>query len=222
MHLNINKVIKYLIFSDFVFWGAIGLFQPIFAIFVVQNIKGGSALVVGIAASVYWIIKSLMSVPVGLFLDKHLGEKDDYWFLINGGIIASVAPLAFIMCRLPWHIYLVQAVYAVGMAMTISSWQALFTRHIDKGKEATEWSIDATFYGIGTGICGIVGGWAATHFGFVPVFVGVSLLSSMSLILLLSLKDDITSGHFAPKIIFEDLFRHSPNSFIRGFFKRFQ
>ena len=222
MHLNLNKVIKYLIFSDFVFWGAIGLFQPIFAVFVVKDIKGGSVLVVGIAAAIYWVLKSLISIPIGLFLDRHIGERDDYWFLVNGEIIASVIPLAFIFCRLPWHIYLVQTIYATGMAMIISSWRAVFTRHIDKGKEATEWSIDTTFYGIGTGICGFVGGWVAAHFGFIPVFIGVSILSFASLLLVLVLRDDITSGQFSPKVILEDFFKHSPHSFIMGFFKRFQ
>jgi len=221
MSFHMNKVIKYLVFSDFVFWGAIGLFEPIFAIFVIKNIRGGSAFVVGIATAVYWILKSLLSVPVGLFLDRHRGEKDDYWFLVNGTIIASVAPLAFIFCRLPWHIYLVQAIYAISMAMIISSWRAVFTRHIDKGKEATEWSIDATFYGIGTGICGFIGGWTAAHFGFVPVFIGASILSFTSLLLLLALENDISSGYFSPTVIFEDLFKHSPHSLIRGFFKRF-
>ena len=222
MHLKLNKVIKYLIFSDFVFWGAIGLFQPIFAIFIVKNIIGGTTLVVGIAAAIYWVLKSLMNIPIGLFLDRHIGERDDYWFLVNGEIIASIAPLAFIFCRLPWHLYMVQAFYALGMAMVTSSWQAVFTRHIDKGKEATEWSIDNTFYGTGTGICGLAGGWAAAHFGFIPVFIGTSILSFMSLLLVLALRGSIASGHFSPSIILEDFFRHSPRSFIMGFFKRFQ
>lgn len=220
MHLNVNKVIKYLIFSDFVFWGAIGLFQPIFAVFIVKNIVGGTVFVVGVAAAIYWVLKSLLSIPIGLFLDKHIGEKDDYWFLINGEIIAAITPLALIICRRPWHLYLVQTVYAIGMAMTVSSWQAVFTRHIDKGKEATEWSIDATFYGIGSGLCGLLGGWMAAHFGFIPVFIGVSILSFLSLLLVLALREDIATGHFSPRIIFEDMFKHSPRSFIMGFFKR--
>jgi len=47
--LKVNKIIKYLLLSDLVFWTGWGLVSPILAIYVVRQIAGGTELVVGIA-----------------------------------------------------------------------------------------------------------------------------------------------------------------------------
>ncbi|MCK4355385.1 MFS transporter [Candidatus Parcubacteria bacterium] len=195
--LKVNKIVKYLILSDIAFWTGWGLITPIFAIFIVDEIQGATALTVGIASAIYCILTSLLRVPIGMFLDNCKGEQDDYLFLTVGLFIAALVPFGFIFCELPWHIYLFQAIYATGMAMSLSGWTAIFTRHIDKGKEATEWGLDATFLGFGAGISGVVGGWAATNFGFVPVFVAVGIFGILGVILLLFLRNDIKGifGH---------------------------
>jgi len=67
--LRPNKVIKYLVLSDLAFWSGWGLLTPIFAIFVVNRITGGSVFVVGMASAVFWIARSLFRVPIGILLD---------------------------------------------------------------------------------------------------------------------------------------------------------
>jgi len=189
--LKLNKIIKYLILSDLIFYTGWGLITPIFAIFIIGNIQGGTILVAGIASSIYWILKSGLRVPIGIFLDNHRGEKDDYFFLVVGLLIAALIPFGYIFSKLPWHIYVLQTVYAVGMAMSLSGWSAIFTRHIDKGKEATEWGLDATSYGIGIGISAAIGGWAVTQFGFNPVFIAVGVMGLIGVALLLCIKNKI-------------------------------
>jgi len=73
------------------------------------------------------------------------GENDDYWFLVSGLVLAALVPFGYIFAYLPLHIYLLQAVYGVAMAMALSGWSAIFTRHIDKVLEATEWGINASW-----------------------------------------------------------------------------
>jgi len=72
---KINRIIKYLIWSDLIFWSGWGLINPIFAIFIVNKIEGGSAAVVGAASAFYWILKSLFRIPIGVFLDTCPGRK---------------------------------------------------------------------------------------------------------------------------------------------------
>lgn len=208
MKLKINKVVKYLVLSDLIFFAGWGLIEPIFAIFIVNNIQGGTILVAGIASSIYWILKSILRIPLGILLDTHRGEKDDYFFLVVGLFIAALIPFGYIFCKLPWHIYLLQAIYAIGMAMSLSGWSAIFTRHIDKGKEATEWGLDATSLGLGMGISAAIGGLAVSHFGFNPVFIVVGLLGLTGVALLLCIKNKIKGvfdhGHpFSLKEIFQ-------------------
>lgn len=199
MKLKINNVVKYLVLSDLIFFAGWGLITPIFAIFIVNSIQGGSILVVGIASSIYWILTSILRIPFGIFLDNHKGEKDDYFFLVAGLFIASLIPFGYIFSKFPWHIYILQAIYGIGLAMSFSGWSAIFTRHIDKGKEATEWGLDATSVGIGTGISAVIGGWAVTQFGFNPVFIVVGILGLIGVALLLGIRNNIkgvfNNGH---------------------------
>jgi len=205
---KINRIVKYLILSDLVFWAGWGLITPVFAIFIVDKIEGGSLLVVGVATAIYWISKSLLRVPIGIFLDTSPGEKDDYWFLTIGLFIAALIPFGFVFCHLPWQIYILQIIYAIGMAMSLSGWSAIFTRHIDRGKEATEWGLDATLLGLGTGISGAIGGWAVSKFGFDPVFITAGVLGIIGVALILTLRNDLKgtlghSLHFSFKEIFK-------------------
>ena len=201
-YLQVNRVIKYLILSDLIFWSGWGLLSPIFAVFVVKNIEGGSLAVVGLASGIYWILKSLLRIPIGIFLDSRKGEEDDFWFLFFGLILSGLVPFGYLMVKNPFHIYLLQILQAFGMAMSLSGWTAIFTRHIDEGKEATEWGLDATFVGLGIGISGILGGMIAQIFGFKTVFILVGILGFLSAILLLGILKIISPRSIKKGLIF--------------------
>ena len=186
MFKSISKIIKILILADLIFWSGWGLISPIFAVFVVEKIQGGTVAVVGMATAIYWILKSLLRIPIGLFLDNRPGEEDDFWFLFFGLVIASLVPFGYLMASYPAHIYLLQAVYAVGMAMAFAGSSAIFTRHINKGREATEWGVEATSVGLGIGVSGGLGGLLVASFGFNIVFVLVGAFGFLSAIVLLS------------------------------------
>jgi predicted MFS family arabinose efflux permease len=189
--MKINKIVKYLILSDIAFFTGWGLITPIFPIFIVDKIQGGSTLVVGIASAIYWIVKSLLEFPVGTLLDKYAGEKDDYLFLVAGFFIASLVPFGYVFAIYPWHIYLLQFFYALGMAMAISGWRAIFTKNIDKGKEASEWSLDNSLLGIGTGLAGVASGFIVLNFGFTNSFIFAGLLGLIGVLVLLCLRKEM-------------------------------
>lgn len=191
----INKIVKVLIISDFFLYLGWGLLSPVFAIFILENIVtqniSEAAKVAGFAALFYWITKSLLEIPIGLFLDKKHGEKDDFWLMVVGTFIIASVPIGFIFSSLPWHIYFFQIIQAIGMAMTLPAWLAIFTRHIDKGKEAFEWGMATTSIGTGAGIAGGVGGIMAGVFGFNILFIFVSMFTLLSAILLLFVKNNV-------------------------------
>lgn len=188
---SINKVVKTLIFYDLLLLFGWGLVVPILAIFIMESIQGGNTQVAGLAIGIYWLGKSLLQVPIANYLDKNHGEKDDYYFLIFGTLLASLAPFGFIFASLPWHIYFLQVIHALGMASAIPAWAGIFTRHIDKGKEAQSWALDSSALGIGVGTAGIIGGTVANLFGFVPLFIGVGTFGIISALLLLPLKNEL-------------------------------
>lgn len=192
--LKVNRIVKFMVLSDLIFWLGWGLIGPVFAIFILDNIKDGSAIVVGLATGVYWIIKSILRVPMGMLLDSLKGEKDDYWFMTGGLFIAALVPFGYVYATQAWHLYLLETVHAVSMAMSLSGWSAIFSRHLDRGSEATEFGLDATSVGLGTGISGIIGGWAVTQFTFQQVFMATGFLGLVGAFFLLFLREDVEAA----------------------------
>ena len=192
----ISKIVKVLITSDFFLNLGWGLLAPVFAIFILQSIAfeniSEAAKIAGFSALFYWLSKSFLEIPIGHYLDKNHGEKDDFWFMVIGTLITATVPIGFLFSSLPWHIYFFQVIHAVGMAMTLPSWLAIFTRHIDKGKEAFEWGMETTSIGTGAGIAGGLGGIMAGVFGFKTLFIFVSALTIFSAILLLLVKNNVS------------------------------
>jgi len=191
----INKVIKILIASDFALNSGWGLLGPVFAIFLVQKIAAGSAVegakIAGFASLTYWFVKSFLQIPIGKHLDKNHGEKDDFWFMVFGTFLTGLSPFGFLVSSLSWHIYGFQVLHAIGMALVIPSWNAFFTRHIDRGREAFEWGVGSTFLGFGAGLAGATGGIVAAIFGFKIIFILVGTFTMISAGLLLLIHKEI-------------------------------
>lgn len=192
---SINKVIKILILSDTALITGLGFVAPIFAIFLTEKIQGSNLEMIGYAAAIYWIIKSLVVIPFGKYLDKNHGEKDDLWFIVIGNILAALAVFGYIFSYLPWHIYILQVFYAIGMGMNVPGYTAIFTRHINKGKEAFNWSVRSAMIGIGAGIAGALGGIIANRFGFNALFIGIGVFILLSAFLPFIIMKNIYSGN---------------------------
>lgn len=190
MFKSINKIIKVLIGSDILLLTGMGFVSPIFAIFINERIVSDpaeAAKIAGFSTAIYWGVKSLLEIPIGNHLDKNHGERDDVLFIVLGNIIAAFAVFGYIFSSSAHHIYLIQILYGIGMAMNIPAWTAIFTRHIDGGKEAFEWASRSTLVGVGAGSAGALGGVMAAAFGFNVLFAlaGFFVLFSSLLLLLI-------------------------------------
>lgn len=198
---GINKVIRILITSDFLLQSGWGLIGPIFAVFITQNIKGGSLATVGFVAATYWVTKSVVQLFIGHFLDIKKGEKDDFNFLVCGLFAANLVPLGYFFSSNIAHILLLEFIRGLAMAAAVPSWHAIFTRHINKGWEAFTWSIESTGIGFAAAGAAALGGILATILGFEYVFILVSVFGLASTSLLLRVRGQIfTKDHFTPGI----------------------
>lgn len=191
MRINLNKITKYLIYSDLVFYTGWGLISPIFAIFILQNISGGTVFVAGLSSAIHLVVRSATRIPFGIASDKDKSQKTAYKFMLLGLLIAALIPFCYILAKTPLHIFILQAILGTSLAMSTAGWTGIFTKHMDKGKESTEWGIDAVAVGIGPGIAGAVGGLAVTYFSFSLVFVVVGVMGIIGTMLLVVVKKDI-------------------------------
>lgn len=192
---SINKIVFFLIKADFFFFSALGLIAPIFAVFLTENLKDGSIEVAGFAVAIYWITKSIFEIPIAKFLDRKKGERDDLMFLVIGYFIVGLIHFGYTQATLSWHIYILEFLYAISMAIAMPGWSAIFTRHIDKGKEGFDWSIEHVVYSVGTGIAGALSGILVTKYGFDAIFVIAGIIAIIgALVPLFVYKDVNVSG----------------------------
>ena len=183
--LTVNRVIKILISADLMFNAASGFINPVFAIFLVRSIEGGSAQLAGTAVAIYWITKSTLRIPVAYFLDKKQGEHDDFYSMIIGFIVFAMAHFLYLLAEIPAHIYVIQFLMGLGGAFAFTPWYGFFTRHIDLSHESFEWSISVSVVGFGLAAAGFLSGLIVDRLGFTPLFIisgiiallGVALLS---------------------------------------------
>lgn len=192
---GVNKVMKAYIYWDLMVNSAWGFLGPVFAIFLLERVAVGNvvegAKIAGFATLFYWLTKAIFQIPIGNYLDKNHGEIDDFWFYIIGIIITGLVPFGFLFAYLPWHIYLLQIAHAIGMSMVVPSSYAIFIRHVDKGREAYESSLDSTLLGVGVGITGALGGIMAGYFGFTLIFILTGAFTLVSSLFIFSVKKEM-------------------------------
>jgi MFS family permease len=183
----INKVIKTLVLGDILFFSAFGLIGPIFAVFITGQIAGATVATAGFAATINLLVRAALQMPIARYIDKHKGEKDDFFLMIIGSLLVSIVPFLYLLVKTPIHLYLVQAVLGVGGAFANPGWYAIFTRHIDKQKESTEWTLENVGVALAAAGAAAIGGVIAKQFGFQTLFLFVGILSFIGLVIQISL-----------------------------------
>ena len=186
-----------MIWSDFYLNTGLGLFGPIFAIFVTKQIEGGSIEVIGFAAGITQLFKVVLQIPVAKYLDKNHGEYDDFYSMILGGFLIAISPFLYLVASQVSHLYMIQALYGIGLAFLVPPWYAIFSRHLDKLHENIEWSFESVAIGVATAGSAAVGGILANRIGFDAVFIVAGILAVFGIFQQIKIYKDLKAkvGH---------------------------
>ncbi|MEK7582343.1 MAG: MFS transporter [Patescibacteria group bacterium] len=169
--MKISHTVRVLITSDFLINSGFSVFAPVFAVFITQQINNGSLEVVGFATAIAQIFKVVFQIPVAHYLDKNHGEYDDFYSLVAGSTLAAMVPFLYFFARTANHIYIIQAIYGISLALAVPPWFAIFTRHIDKMQENIEWSFESVAIGVSAAVAASLGGFLAQRYGFENLFL---------------------------------------------------
>jgi DHA1 family quinolone resistance protein-like MFS transporter len=184
---KMNRTLKLLILSDVFVVSGFGLIAPILAIFIKDNLVGGTILAAGIASAIFLITHSTLQ----LFFAYKFNPKDRIWMLWVGTALIALVPFGYIFSTQIYHIYLVEFIYGIGAAFAYPSWSSLFTSNLEKGKRGFQFSIYSSAVGIGTAITAGVGALLAEKTSFQFVFILTGILSIVGLIVLFKLEKNI-------------------------------
>ncbi len=199
--LSVNRVILILIGGEFLVTVFSGLVVPIFSVFIVSDIRGGTVEAVGFALAIYWIVKSAMQIPIGRWLDRHDGELDDYWAMIIGSTCSAFGAIFFFLfAHEIWHVYILEVFLGIADALIVPPFYALFSRHLDHGHEGLEWALRSSLsFGAGSALGGALGGIIGGAFGLRAVFLFTGIGALSGVIALLFLRPYIRTRSSAPR-----------------------
>jgi len=180
-----NKKLLLLILSDVLILSSFGLIGPIFAIFIIDSIEGGSVVAAGLSTTIFLVVKSLVQMPLSkYFIDK---EKHKTHSLLLGTLLIISVPFIYFFAKNVNAIFAAQAVYGLGAAMAYPAWFSLFTAYIDKKHKGFEFSLWSTSVGIGAAIAAFLGANIAASIGFKSLFFIVGFIALLGFALLIML-----------------------------------
>ena len=180
-----NRTLKYLMFSDIFIGTGFGLIAPILAIFIKENLAGGTIFAAGLASTIFLVTKCLVQLPFSRYVDRH--DHKVKWLIIGTLLIAAV-PFIYIFTKTVNFIYFAEFIYGLGAGLAYPTWLGLWSTNLDKKQESFEWSLYSTLVGIGTAITAAVGAAITEFIGFKFTFFLVWIIAVVGSLSLLGLE----------------------------------
>ena len=125
-----HKVLRILILSDLFIVGSFGLVQPIFAIYMLQNVAGTTITDIGVAVTIQLVTKAIVQILVAKWTDKEPGNRRELWTLFVGSILMSLVSFSYIWANNLPILFTLQFLYGFGAALAFPGWVVIYTRYL--------------------------------------------------------------------------------------------
>lgn len=180
-HFKMNPFVRAFIVAESFMWSAINLSTPIFGIFVAKDVAGGNVETVALSFTVYYVTRVFAELITGRSLEGS-NERKKFLMVVLGIITTGISYFGFAYAPTIFLLYLFQGLSGVGLGVLTPPKNALFSTHLDKGRESSEWGVyDATVF-VGMGLAAALGGFFAERYGFKPLFIVSSVLIWITII----------------------------------------
>lgn len=180
-NFQVNPVVKAFIVSETFLWSSWNFVTPIFAIFAANTIPGGSVEIAASAFSAHLIVRVVFELVSGKIL---LGANDSKKFTmtIAGILLLSLSYLGLSQIQSILFLFIFYGIAGMGLGIASPAKNSLFSMHLDKNKEATEWGIyDATVF-MGMALSAALGGFIASAYGFSILFIIATAVNLLGII----------------------------------------
>lgn len=178
---HMNAVVKAFIISEIFLWSSWNAIIPIFAIFAATKIPGGNTEIAASSFSAYLIVRVIFELISGRYLSRSTDMRK-FTISIAGIILISLGYLGFAMTKNVSSLFLFYGVIGTGLGIASPAKNSLFSSHLDKDKEVTEWSIYDGFVFMGMAMAATIGGFVANRYGFTFLFYLVAITNLLSII----------------------------------------
>ncbi|OGH42203.1 MAG: hypothetical protein A3H79_04435 [Candidatus Levybacteria bacterium RIFCSPLOWO2_02_FULL_36_8b] len=178
---HMNAVVKAFIISEIFLWSSWNAITPIFAIFAANKIPGGNTEIAASSFSAYLIVRVIFELISGKYLSRST-EARKFTISIFGIILISLGYLGFAITNTVTSLFFFYGLIGMGLGIASPAKNSLFSMHLDKNKEVTEWSIYDGFVFMGMAMSAAIGGFVANRYGFDFLFYLVATTNLLSII----------------------------------------
>lgn len=185
-----NRATLLLIVSDIFVLTGFGLVQPILAIYIKDDLIGGTIFAAGLASMLFIITKSVVQMPLSRIVDRHQ-RSFRRKILIIGTFVLAIVPFIYIFTNDVNFMYVAQIVEGLGSGLAYPAWVAIWSRSSDINQRSFDWSLYSTLTGIGTGIAALVGAEIAQLFGFTYAFMVVGAMTLFGCVILFKMEKTV-------------------------------
>ena len=181
---KMHKQLKLFLTANSFFVLGIGMFGPIYAIFV-QNIGGGI-----LAAGTTWAVFMIVS-GVGIFVMGKIQDKigKDKPVIVLGYALESLAFLGYFFVSNVTQLFLVQALLGISRVLITPAYDSFYTKYLEKGKFASQWAAWEGVWYIVTGTAALTGAFLVKIFSFKILFLTMIFVSLIGLLISTQLKE---------------------------------
>lgn len=185
-----NKFLKFLFLGQSINLLADHLLIPIFALFVLS--VGGSAQLAGIL----WGIQFAISAVIGFFVLKLRDRRNlDYTLLKANYLIKAIAWILLVFNQSIPTMIIAQVLIGFAAAIGGPSFNAVTAEHLDRNQHIKDWGSLQLISNSVIAIASVISGIIMVNYGFVIIFMLMSLLEFISLIIILSQKPPIKENY---------------------------
>ncbi len=177
-----SRVNRILILATFFGFIGVGLFGPIYAIFVKQI--GGDVLEAGTAYALFSIISGIFIFLIGTrdFFKKHLRG-----WVVFGYFLYTAGNAGYLLVQTPLHLFMVQIVLGIAGGILEPSWDGLFSANLSEETAAEFWAKWAGVRDIAVGIGAFLGGVLVAMYSFQMLFIILTIVTLAAAITSLAL-----------------------------------
>lgn len=180
MPRNIKVILSASIFLHI----GINLFAPLYAVFV-QKI-GGTLADAGVAMGIYALLQGVLFLIFRRLPQHKFSHRS---MIFSGYFVYALSYVFYIFASAPVHIFMIQALLAVGEVIIAPAFSAVIATSLAKGEERKNYSDFYGYRSIFQGVSAMAGGFFVLKFGFDTTFALMAAVALVAAFLSLLIKE---------------------------------
>jgi MFS family permease len=178
-----QKQRRLLLYTNFVHIFGLSILAPVYALYGLK--LGATAWQIGASWGLYYLIAGVGNIIVGRWID---GTGRNRMFVVSGYILTIVGIILFLFAKSPSQLYIIQAVSALGLALYMPAWKALYTRSENRDRLASQWGLFDGTNMIAMAGAAILAGYLVNINKYTLMFSVIIALYGISTVMALRLK----------------------------------